>query len=129
MKEIFIVYGIKECANAGIDFYLETQEFNTEVFGVFTTFAAALCRLKEVAAEAFDYFIENTAFSIDDDALENAKNADLFSDYYGESDPDIRWEFFENTDYASWQMYPVNPDPFDKPILAHIIIKKCEITE
>ena len=149
MKDVFVVYGRKECI--GVDFAFGYNNHLTEarVYGVFTSFETALKEFKKIVAEAREYFFEYTPFSIDKDLLDKAKEAVLFDDYnmedYVDLDwfdedseecdndidaaerNDVKWECHIGNDNAHWEMYPTTVDPFEQSILASVYIQKEEL--
>ena len=133
MKKVFVLYGRKECYV--VDCFSSANEAETmNCYGVYESFDSAIAEFKELVSEARDEFCEYEPISLDDDALEELKDADLFESYNCELDYEdddetfIAWNCeIDEGESALWEMEFYPSDTTSNQILPKIYLKKVEL--
>lgn len=144
MKEVYVVYGRKQWGKIS---YLLSKDYRfdeSKIYGVFTSFDTALEAFKKCVDEAREHFCWETTpifLYLSSDKLEQAQEAELFSNYnldimpeedndvdeYTVDDPDIGWECSIGTDSASWIMTSNLDGEYDYMIFPSLFIKKIVV--
>lgn len=125
MKELFTLYGRVYFHKVSYDNWEESP-----VLEIFDSYDQAFEHFKKYVEKAFEVFTDCGSIALNEDAVEKAKEADLFADYNIDEDAyledDVQWEYIEIPgESASWQMYPVNVSEWrDATILAGLHIAK-----
>lgn len=133
MKDVFIVYGRKYWSEAVFDH--DNNYFGeSNIYGVFESYNTALTEFKKCVKEAHQHFSEDAPWSLDEDLVDKARDANPFENYNMYEDDydegDVQWSYEEcEGEYAEWQMYPLAIDTTlsECPILAGIYIVKKEL--
>ena len=137
MKTVYVVYGRIEWAEVACAIDGENRFEESNIYGVFTSYDAALEKFKSCVAKAMEYSWEdNTPFAFFG-CEERAMEAELFANYNMDTitdatdcEPDVGWECTIDTDYAKWVMTAnLNYDEWEHMILPSLYIKKEELND
>ena len=122
MNEVYVVFGRTESYSVG--YFSNANDIETmDVYGVFTSFDSALAEFKNLVGKAHKEFCEIVPLNIEEDMLEEIKEAELFEDT--EYEDCVRWSCdIDESWSAYWEMYSLSSDPTETPLLPKLYIVK-----